>query len=527
MKDSTSKLRLGVAAGGGAMWAFSRWRRKKKRRPTDEDWGAEHDEDPVPSSVGVDEAASTAGGSVPASGSAPAGESSKDRGLSRRFDRIFMAHGMGLPVPYLRALADRESGMNPDDPKGLINVIGVVLDDFNEAQDTDLDKANLKDPRTNVTIAAWALRKIVDSLAKWHPDVPNLREDWTNRHFVELLTFAWNAGWSRSSGVGRVVDYLKERGQYDITLPDIVKHADAAGASHWLWAHPKKPKWTVGVVTLYIAELERDIEAGRYTAPSPPVMEESDPPVVVHVEPAPPHSPPTPAAPVPAPAPPEPTPPSAPAPPAPSPIDPYPSPIDPYPTLALDFGRPVPDDVEAVVSSGWSSPRPKRRATHHSIDIPLKTGTPVLAVDDGVVILVRKTLGSNAGLYVSIRHPSGVVSRYLHLSETLVEKDQGVRRGDVIGKAGSTGTSVPHLHLDLHAPESLLPQIEAAVGQPAGGFGEHQQGIGVKIPAEPWIPVDGYHDKVVKQAERAGIPLWRSRRLEPDTFPDIPDLVWT
>ena len=34
------------------------------------------------------------------------------------FDKIFLAEGQGIPVPYLRALAKRESNNNPREQKG-------------------------------------------------------------------------------------------------------------------------------------------------------------------------------------------------------------------------------------------------------------------------------------------------------------------------------------------------------------------------------------------------------------------------
>ena len=178
----------------------------------------------------------------------------------------------------------------------------------------------------------------------------------------------------------------------------------------------------------------------------------------------------------------------------------------PAPSTTFTFGRPVPASVRAIATSGWSRPRGDR--LHRALDIPLPTGTPILAIDDGVVVRVRKTDVNDAGKWVGIRHPSGVVSRYLHLSRPTVELDQAVRRGEVVGLSGDTGNSRnPHLHLDLRVPAEMLPTIERLVGKPRTGWGPTLSGFGHSIPAEAFIPVDGYRADLRRDATAEGIPL--------------------
>jgi murein DD-endopeptidase MepM/ murein hydrolase activator NlpD len=423
---------LAVGGGAAALWAFSRW--SKKPGNTDTEWGAQHDETEVAPTL---ELASIEG----------------KRGLTREFDPILAAHGLGLPVPYLRALAARESGLRANDPKGLINVVSVVRDDFNRRHGTAVKARDLTDPSISVMIASDTLRRIIASYARYHADVPNLREDWNNRHFVELLTFGWNAGYSESKGVGRVVRYLVDRGARDVTLTDVVRVAHDAGASQWLWAHPKKIAWTRSVADLYERDLARDTRAGRVVVPRPAPV-----------------SPPTTTA------------------------------------VAFDLGRPVPEDVRAIASSGWSRPRGDR--LHRALDIPVPVGTPVRAIADGEVIHAQRTPRGGAGIWLAVRHPSGLVSRYLHLSAIDVGEGARVRRGDVIGRSGNTGHSTgPHLHLDLRVPLTLLPAITRTTGTPRTGWGPELLPYGVSIPGEPWIPVDGYDDAVASEARAAGIPL--------------------
>ena len=49
-----------------------------------------------------------------------------------------------------------------------------------------------------------------------------------------------------------------------------------------------------------------------------------------------------------------------------------------------------------------------------------------------------------------IKHGFGYETLYAHMSKTLVKKGQKVKRGEVIGLVGNTGTSVaPHLHYEV------------------------------------------------------------------------------
>src|SRR5688572_1417210 len=82
-----------------------------------------------------------AAGGEPEAG-APAADAAKrpahpGGGVSRKFDPLFKQHSRGLPVAYLRALAKRESDMNPRlaEPKsgwGLLQVIEEVRRDYNK-----------------------------------------------------------------------------------------------------------------------------------------------------------------------------------------------------------------------------------------------------------------------------------------------------------------------------------------------------------------------------------------------------------
>lgn len=83
---------------------------------------------------------------------------------------------------------------------------------------------------------------------------------------------------------------------------------------------------------------------------------------------------------------------------------------------------------------------------HNGIDIAVPRGTPVKAMTDGKVLLSADNF-YYAGNFIILDHGFGVNSMYLHLDENLVEEGQFVKKGEVIGKVGTTGRSTgPHLH---------------------------------------------------------------------------------
>ncbi len=86
---------------------------------------------------------------------------------------------------------------------------------------------------------------------------------------------------------------------------------------------------------------------------------------------------------------------------------------------------------------------------HPAIDLPGFTGSPIHAVDGGVVVYA----GWNDwgyGNMIMIDHGNGWQSLYGHLSQINVGCGQGVSQGEVIALMGSTGNSTgPHLHLEL------------------------------------------------------------------------------
>lgn len=88
------------------------------------------------------------------------------------------------------------------------------------------------------------------------------------------------------------------------------------------------------------------------------------------------------------------------------------------------------------------------REVHRGIDISCPHGTPIVAAEDGVV--VKAGWGGSYGNIVIISHGGGISTVYGHNSSLTVSSGQHVKRGDVIAKAGATGSATGnHCHFEV------------------------------------------------------------------------------
>lgn len=85
-------------------------------------------------------------------------------------------------------------------------------------------------------------------------------------------------------------------------------------------------------------------------------------------------------------------------------------------------------------------------AAHNALDIANKTGTPIVAPADGVVLLVYDEM-LLSGKTILLGHGQDVTTSYIHLSDIAVKTGQQVKKGDKLGAIGMTGRATgPHLH---------------------------------------------------------------------------------
>ncbi len=117
--------------------------------------------------------------------------------------------------------------------------------------------------------------------------------------------------------------------------------------------------------------------------------------------------------------------------------------------IAVPADKPV---RAGAFTSGFgvrSDPFSGGAARHMGIDIAGPVGTPIYATADGVV----SEAGWHAGGYgnlIKVDHGRGIETRYAHLSAIAVRTGERIKRGQLIGRMGSTGRSTgSHLHYEV------------------------------------------------------------------------------
>ena len=139
-----------------------------------------------------------------------------------------------------------------------------------------------------------------------------------------------------------------------------------------------------------------------------------------------------------------------------------------YPALSLypnwnnqyvhAYGNDIIPDTYTIDLTGFHMPTPSTKITspfgprwrrmHNGLDLKVNIGDTIVAAFDGKVRIVKYER-RGYGKYVVIRHDNGLETVYGHLSKQLVEENQLVKAGEVIGLGGNTGRSTgSHLHFE-------------------------------------------------------------------------------
>jgi len=105
-------------------------------------------------------------------------------------------------------------------------------------------------------------------------------------------------------------------------------------------------------------------------------------------------------------------------------------------------------DITSYFREKARHPKSKKNVLHNGIDIRAKIGTPVLATADGII--AKASMEGEWGNLIVMTHSDGYETWYAHLNRFKTNKNQDVKKGDVIGYVGNTGLSTrPHLHYEV------------------------------------------------------------------------------
>ncbi|MFG1402408.1 peptidoglycan DD-metalloendopeptidase family protein [Xanthobacter sediminis] len=114
-----------------------------------------------------------------------------------------------------------------------------------------------------------------------------------------------------------------------------------------------------------------------------------------------------------------------------------------------------------VVSSFGPKPGGAR---NDGVNFAVPEGTSVRAAEDGVVAYAGNELKGYGNL-VLIKHADGYVTAYAHASELDVKRGDTVRRGQIIAKAGQSGSvQSPQLHFEIRKGSTAVDPARYVAG---------------------------------------------------------------
>jgi len=143
------------------------------------------------------------------------------------------------------------------------------------------------------------------------------------------------------------------------------------------------------------------------------------------------------------------------------------------------------DDILPIDNPVVTSPFGRRTrngvdGSHNGVDFRAAIGTSIVAPADGKIERIHSENTGAGGMYI-VLNANGVVHKFFHLSDIMVEKGEMVDKGQVIGLSGATGAvDGPHLHWEKHVsgvPTNPMANISESLGS------DDSTGTGIKPSA--------------------------------------------
>jgi murein DD-endopeptidase MepM/ murein hydrolase activator NlpD len=156
---------------------------------------------------------------------------------------------------------------------------------------------------------------------------------------------------------------------------------------------------------------------------------------------------------------------------------------------------------------------------HLGVDVSVPTGTPLYAASDGIIEYAKVSPGGDGhggqGLAVQIKAGEGLYFTYGHLSKLNVQKEQAVKKGDLIGlSGGDTG--------DARDGKSTGAHLHFEIRKGGGGWGTQIDPLEF-LKRNKWI-VAGNPD--LTNSEPIWLKTLMAPLLQPNKKPNIPNMPY-
>lgn len=162
----------------------------------------------------------------------------------------------------------------------------------------------------------------------------------------------------------------------------------------------------------------------------------------------------------------------------------------------------------------------EKETVHYGLDLRGARGAPVVAAAAGEVVLARDAYMS--GRSVVLWHGAGIYTLYFHLDRIDVRAGQVVRRGQRLGRVGSTGRSTgPHLHWSARVDGLLVDPLSLLALDFARGAAPARTPRPAPAPAAPQ-PADAPVTPTGELPHALVAPAAPSPAAAPGPSPDAP-----